>query len=444
MAIPHTSGAPRRARLWALLALVCAVLAAVTLVAEGIVGGLLVLVVGVAGAALTAMGTWWVVSHRGAVRLVGTLLVVAAPVAILLIYARADLWPTALLAIALWAAAVACARTALRAARRPDGMRAVARAAPRNPVLIMNPKSGGGKVGRFGLVEKGEALGARVVLLDPEVVTDVAALARQAVADGADLLGVAGGDGTQARVAEVAAEHDLPFLVISAGTRNHFAMDLGLDREDPARCLDALADGEELRVDLGVVGGQAFVNTASFGVYAEIVQRPEYRDAKADSALAAMPDLLMGYAGTTLDAVTDEKRLEAQQALLVSNNPYTSSEPMGARRSRLDRGELGVLGIRVNNAAQAAEVALRGARAAGLHVLTSRQVVVRSAADRIAVAVDGEALTMPTPVTCSIRPGALRVLVPRLRPGAPAVAPPMQWSEVLALAFNRPGTGRAG
>ncbi|MFF4266937.1 diacylglycerol/lipid kinase family protein [Streptomyces virginiae] len=445
MALPDASGPPRRARLWALLALGCAVLAAVTLVAEGIVGGLLVLVVGIAGAALTAMGTWWVVSHRGAVRLVGTLLMVGAPVAILLIYAQADLWPTALLAIALWAAAVACARTALRAARRPEGMRAAVRTdAPRSPVLIMNPKSGGGKVGRFGLVEKGEALGARVVLLDPEVVTDVAALARRAVADGADLLGVAGGDGTQARVAEVAAEYDLPFLVISAGTRNHFAMDLGLDREDPARCLDALADGEELRVDLGVVGGHAFVNTASFGVYAEIVQRPEYRDAKADSALAALPDLLLGYAGTTLDAVTDEKRLDAQQALLVSNNPYTSSEPMGARRARLDRGELGVLGIRVNNAAQAAEVALRGARAAGLHMLTSRQVVIGSAAERIAVAVDGEALTMPTPVTCSIRPGALRVRVPRGRPGAPAAAPPMQWSEVLALAFARPGAGTAG
>ncbi|MFD7788364.1 diacylglycerol kinase, partial [Streptomyces nojiriensis] len=147
MALPHTSGAPRRARLWALLALVCAVLAAVTLVAEGIVGGLLVLVVGVAGAALTAMGTWWVVSHRGAVRLVGTLLVVGAPVAILLIYAQADLWPTALLAIALWAAAVACARTGLRAARRPAGLRGGARAAPPHPGRVKYPQSGGGGVG---------------------------------------------------------------------------------------------------------------------------------------------------------------------------------------------------------------------------------------------------------------------------------------------------------
>ncbi|KJK48575.1 diacylglycerol/lipid kinase family protein [Streptomyces sp. NRRL F-4428] len=443
MSHSQPAGVPPRARLFALLALVCALGAVVVLAAAGQRGGLVVVVVGVAGAALTAMGTWWVVAHRGPVRLAGALLAVAAPVAILVIYARADLWPTALAAIAVWAAAVVCARTALRAARPPAGMRAVPAERPRKPVLIMNPKSGGGKVGRFGLVEKAEALGARVVLLDPEVVTDVAAVARRAVAEGADLLGVAGGDGTQARVAEVAAENELPFLVVSAGTRNHFAMDLGLDREDPARCLDALTDGEELRVDLGFAGGRAFVNTASFGVYAEVVQLPEYRDAKADSALNALPDLLLGYAGRTLEAATDEMRLEAQQALLVSNNPYSSPEPMsvGARRARLDLGMLGVVGIRVNNAAQAADVALRGARAAGLRVLTSRQVVIRSDAGSIPVAVDGEALTLPTPVTCSIRPGALRVRVPRERPGAPAAGPPMQWRDVLALAFDRARPG---
>lgn len=85
---------------------------------------------------------------------------------------------------------------------------------PNRPFLIMNPRSGGGKVGRFGLVERAEELGARVILLDPSAPADVAVLARQAVADGADLLGVAGGDGTQALVAAVAAEHDLPFLVV--------------------------------------------------------------------------------------------------------------------------------------------------------------------------------------------------------------------------------------
>ena len=156
-------------------------------------------------------------------------------------------------------------------------MPAVPAARPRRPFVIMNPRSGGGKVTKFGLQEKAEALGAEVALLEGPGTVDVAALARQAVADGADLLGVAGGDGTQALVAGIAAEHGLPFLVISAGTRNHFALDLGLDREDPATCLDALTDGEELRVDLGIIGDRTFVNNASFGAYAEVVQSPAYR-----------------------------------------------------------------------------------------------------------------------------------------------------------------------
>ncbi|MFJ6940650.1 diacylglycerol/lipid kinase family protein [Streptomyces sp. NPDC101132] len=434
------AGTPARARWLARLALVCALGALVALVAAFGHSGLVIVVAGLAGVVLGAMGTWWMLSRRGWLRLGGGLLMVAAPLAVLVTFARAGLWPTALTALALWLAGLVCAGTALREVRRPHGMRAAPAPNPRKPVLIMNPKSGGGKVGRFGLVERAEALGARVVLLDPTAVTDVAALARRAVADGADLLGVAGGDGTQAKVAEVAAEHDLPFVVVSAGTRNHFARDLGLDRDDPVRCLDALTDGEELRVDLGVVGGHVFVNTASFGVYAEVVQRPEYRGAQARTALDAMPDLLLGYAGNALDAVTDSRRLEDQQALLISNNPYATPEPMaaGGRRPRLDSGLLGLVAIRVNSAAQAAEVALRGAGAAGLHSLTSARIVVESDAARIPVAVDGEALTVSTPVVCSVRPGVLRVRVPRLRPGPPTAYPPVDWHEILTLALGRP------
>jgi diacylglycerol kinase family enzyme len=162
-------------------------------------------------------------------------------------------------------------------------------APPQHAFVIMNPRLGGGKVARFGLKDKAEALGAEVALLEGPGTVDVAALARQAVADGADLLGVAGGDGTQALVAGIAAEHDLPFLVISAGTRNHFALDLGLDRDNPAACLDALTDGVEQRIDLGVIGGRTFVNNASFGAYAEIVESPAYRDDKRGTTLQVLP-----------------------------------------------------------------------------------------------------------------------------------------------------------
>ena len=230
-------------------------------------------------------------------------------------------------------------------------------------------------------------------------------LARQAVADGADLLGVAGGDGTQALVAGIAAEHDLPFLVISAGTRNHFAMDLGLDRDNPAACLDALtSDGVEQRIDLGVIGGRTFVNNASFGAYAEVVENPAYRDDKRGTTLQVLPDLLNGHRGAKLTARVGDTTITGPQALLVSNDPYELSDIAGlGRRARLDTGTLGVVAVTVNNARQAVGL-LRGARGPGVTTLTADEVVVDADAPEIPVGIDGETVLMPTPVRCTVRP----------------------------------------
>ncbi|MFE1343335.1 diacylglycerol/lipid kinase family protein [Streptomyces sp. NPDC058757] len=447
------AGTARDLARWALAAAGAAV---VVLLSALRGGGLLVLLSGVVGLVAGAVGLWWFVAHRGPLRVAGAALLVGAPVAVLVLYVVGGLWVFALTALGLWGVALGCARAALR---RPGEVLdapapAVAAARPRNAVLIMNPKSGGGKVEKFGLVGKAERLGARVVLLDPSAPADVTALARKAVADGADLLGVAGGDGTQALVAAVAAEHDLPFLVISAGTRNHFAMDLGLDRNDPAACLEALTDGEELRVDLGTVSGRPFVNTVSFGVYADVVQRPEYRDAKAETAFEALPDLLRGGLGDRLDATADATRLPGQQAILVSNNPYAAPDPFGAgagHRTRLDSGRLGVVGVRVDGAAHAAELAVLGTQSTALNVLTARRVEVHGgvtnagvpkAEGTVPVAVDGEALVLPTPVVCELRPGALRVLVPRARPGVVPPPPPLDWRRIIRIAFPDPyGSG---
>ncbi|MFH8614966.1 diacylglycerol/lipid kinase family protein [Streptomyces sp. NPDC017979] len=450
------------ARTLARVALLAAAAVLVVLVVAVGKAGLVVVGAGLVGLVVCAVGGWWFLAYRGVRRLFGAAVAVAAPVAVVVLFTVAGLWLTALVLGACWAATLACARAALRRSdprRTKRARRAVAARRPRRAVLIMNPKSGGGKVGRFGLVERAEARGARVVLLDPAAPADDADLlgvARAAVADGADLLGVAGGDGTQALVAAVAAEHDLPFLVVPAGTRNHFALDLGLDRADPARSLDALTDGEEVRVDLGSVAGRPFVNTVSFGVYADVVQRPEYRDAKAGTALNVMPDLLVGAGGRRLDARVGEEVLSAQQALLVSNNPYASPDVLGGtgRRPRLDSGELGVLGIRVESGAQAADLAVRGSQSTGLTVLTAGRVEVTSGATSaegardvpgegardIPVAVDGEALRMPTPVVCVLRPRALRVLLPRDRAPAVVPAPPVDWRRLLRLAFGRTPT----
>lgn len=423
-------------RLRARLALLAAAAALAALLATLGSGGLLIPLAGVLGLAVSAAGAWVVVAHRGPLRLLGAVLALGAPLAVLVLLTVTGLWLPALVAVALWSAAAVCGRSALRRVRRTSGMRSSPARRPRRAVVIMNPRSGGGKVARFGLVEKAEKLGAEVVLLGGSGHQDVAEIAARAVAGGADALGVAGGDGTQALIAAVAADHDVPLLVVSAGTRNHFAMDLGLDREDPARCLDALTDGEELRVDLGWVAGRPFVNTVSFGVYAEVVQSPQYRDAKAGTALAALPDLLTGHLDERLDAILDGARLNHQQALLVSNNPYASGEPFAlGYRPRLDQGCLGVLAVRVENAGQASALALRGERAPGVRTATAQRVVVGPPAGSMPVAIDGEAVNLPAPVMCTIRPRALRVLVPRGRPGVREPTP-LSWRLLLSLAFG--------
>jgi diacylglycerol kinase family enzyme len=393
------------------------------------------LAVGVAGAAVSLAAAYVFLSRRGVLRWVSFGVFVLAPVAVIVVYAVRGLLAEAVVLAVGWLLASITARLALAGDQQDWRMpEHPAQPPARYPYLIMNPKSGGGKVEKFDLVRKAEDLGAEVFLIGGPEPVDVAEVARKAVAHGADLLGVAGGDGTQALVAAVAAEHGLPFVVISAGTRNHFALDLGLDREDPSGCLGALSDGVELRVDLGMINGQVFVNNASFGAYAEIVESPAYRDDKRNTTLDLLPDLLQGHRGARLRAQADGTAIDAPQALLVANNPYGTGDIAGlGRRARLDRGILGVVGVMVSSAAQAAGL-LRGRHATGLKVLTATQIEITADAPQIPVGVDGESILMPTPVTCSVSPGALRVWVPRDRPGVPAPKPPMNWARLRHLA----------
>jgi diacylglycerol kinase family enzyme len=410
-------------------------------VVAGLRQSLALVLVGLAGLALTLAGVWWALTNKGLVRGLAVALAVAAPLCVLFLYTRARLTWVVLVALGLLALGVAAGRAALRRDAIPERMREYEVAPPRRPYLIMNPRSGGGKVARFGLKDKAQALGAQVALLEGPKVVDVGELARQAVADGADLLGVAGGDGTQALVAGIAAEHGIPLLVISAGTRNHFALDLGLDREDPSRCLDALRDGVELHIDLGFIGDRPFVNNASFGAYAAVVQSPAYRDDKTRTTLDQLPGLLAGQQGPRLVARAGNVTIDGPQAVLVSNNVYGMGDIAGlGRRARLDRGNLGAFAVTVTSAVQAAGL-VRGTQSRGLTRLAAREVVVDAAAPQIPVGVDGEALLLDTPVRCTIRPAALRVRVPRHRPGVPDPKPIMDWNRLWQMALTVPGLG---
>ncbi len=425
------------ARWLARSAFVMMLAAVATLIGFAGLGGLVMVVIGVIGAGLVVAGTYLFLAHRGVLRWIAVAVVIATPIAMIVLFAVHHLIWVALLSVALMVLAAAAGRRALAPAAAGPGMPAREATAPRRAFLIMNPRSGGGKVTTFGLKEKAEARGAEVALLEGPGVVDVAELARRAVAGGADLLGVAGGDGTQALVAGIAAEHGLPFLVISAGTRNHFAMDLGLDRENPAACLDALTDGVEQRIDLGVIGDRTFVNNASFGAYAEIVESPAYRGDKRGTTLEMLPDILSGHRGAQLSATAGDTTITGPQALLVSNGPYEMGDIAGlGRRARLDAGTLGVVAVTVNRALQAATL-LRGARGQGLTTLTAGEVVVDAQVPEIPVGIDGETVMMPTPVRCTIQPKALRVRVPRNRPGIPPPKAALDWPHLRQLASFR-------
>jgi diacylglycerol kinase family enzyme len=392
-----------------------------------------------AGALVVVLAAgFWFLRERGLLRWLALALVLGVPVAVLVVFLANRLVWVAVLAGGLLLAGMAAGHAALQPPPSAWVLPTRDVPAPRRPFLVMNPRSGGGKVVRFALRQRAEDLGAEVALLDGAG-TDVQQLAREAIARGADLLGAAGGDGTQALVAQVAAEHDVPFLVISAGTRNHFALDLGLDRQDPSRCLDALRDGVEARIDLGEVNGRPFVNNASFGAYAEIVENPGYRADKARTALDALPELLRGSRGARLTADADGAVIEAPQALLVSNNPYQASDLAGlGRRARLDRGVLGVIAVRVDSTRQAIGL-LNGASMQGVQWSEAREVLVTSDDGSLPVGIDGETVRLETPVRCTSRPGALRVRLPRTRPGIRPPRARLDWPAVWRLAFDRRG-----
>jgi diacylglycerol kinase family enzyme len=285
----------------------------------------------------------------------------------------------------------------------------------------MNLKSGGGKAERFKLVDLCRERGIEPVVLHPG--DDLHQLAEDAVARGADLLGMAGGDGSQAVVASVASRHHIPFVVVPAGTRNHFALDLGLDRADVPGSLNAYADGVDTVVDLAEVNGHVFVNNASMGVYAKIVQSADYRDAKLQTAAAMLPDLL-GPQATPLDlrfTLPSGEEAVSAQLLLVSNNPYAVARLRGGgTRERLDDGVLGIAFVRVDTTAEAEtlaalEVAGRARHFARWNEWTVSEFEVRSSGP-VEVGVDGEALVLQPPLRFVSRPGALTVRLPRAAP----------------------------
>jgi diacylglycerol kinase family enzyme len=273
---------------------------------------------------------------------------------------------------------------------------------PERPVLFVNPASGGGSAERTGLVEHAGERGIAVRVFGRG--DDLAALVADEVARGADALGVAGGDGSLAVAAAAAQAHDLPFVCIPAGTRNHFALDVGVDRRDVVHALDAFTDALERRIDVAEVNGRVFLNNVSLGVYGDAVRRPTYRDAKARTLLETAAQTL-GPSGAApgLRLVDDRGHTHRDPAVvLVSNNPYSLQPPHApGTRPTLDGGRLGIIVLDKP----------RADLSPGRSWTATRFEVTAPAP--VHAGVDGEAVELVPPLRFAIRPRALRVRVPR-------------------------------
>jgi diacylglycerol kinase family enzyme len=405
-------------RVAALVAILTLVLA-IVLIVMGAAGFWRTVLVTILGLLVIVVGGWYAVSRRGPARTIALIFVLGGIALLVVGFFLIDLSELRLVEIIVVAGiSVACARYALGktpAAEHPVGS-AVGPA--KHPVLIMNPKSGGGKAEKFHLAEECRARGIEPVVL--QLGDDMVQLAEDAIARGADVIGMAGGDGSQALVATVASRHDIPHVVVPAGTRNHLALDLGLDRNDVVGALDAFADGVERRVDLATVNGRVFVNNASLGLYAKIVQSPEYRDAKQKTVAAMLPDLL-GPDAEPLDLQfvgPDGEAHPTAVMILVSNGPYQLDELGGfGTRERMDDGHLGVVAVRIAGAGDATKfIALEQARQvrrfSGWLEWTTPTFRIDSGAP-VEIGIDGEAMTMDPPLLFETNPGALRIRVPR-------------------------------
>jgi diacylglycerol kinase family enzyme len=367
----------------------------------------------VASVAVVLVAGWYALTRRRLLRVAATAVAILAATAVLTIGLPLLLVQIALLLVFALAGRYALGPDAERLFER--GCIAHPVGAARQGVLLINPRSGNGRAITLGIPAECRRHGIEPVLLEPG--DDLHQLAERAVADGADVLGMAGGDGSQAIVASVAVRHGIAFVCVPSGTRNHFALDLGLDREDVLQALDAFTDGVERTIDLGRVNGRVFVNNASLGVYARVVQSDEYRGAKAQTWTRLLPDLLgPAAAPTDLEFDGPDRRPHAGMPLvLVSNNPYRLTRlARTGGRPKLDTGRLGILAARVLDSAHG-PIARR--RLGNLLEWSQTDFEVRSTA-AVPVGLDGEAIVLTPPLRFVSLPGVLRVRLPRAAHGA--------------------------
>lgn len=298
-------------------------------------------------------------------------------------------------------------------------------------VLIINPKSGDGRAIKAKIPQKASKLGITTIITKKG--DSIEGLARKAVSDGAKILGVSGGDGTLGAVAKVAIEENLPLVVLPGGTRCHFARDVGFD---PKEIGDALASfyGIERRVDVGSINGRIFLNNASFGLYADVVDKPDYRNHKVRTTREVLRSLLNGDTPYYALSFTDDKQKKHRHAaqILVGVNAYETVNIFEfGRRRAMNQGILQITAVTKLTDELIGQMmgtivlnqSFEDSNTGHVEQWEAAKFSVNSKSKQLVVGVDGEREEYTAPVTIKILPKALRLMVPpegmRKRPDNP-------------------------
>jgi diacylglycerol kinase family enzyme len=252
---------------------------------------------------------------------------------------------------------------------------------------------------------------------------ELTATARKAATSGVDAVVAAGGDGTVSAVASALVGGDVPLAVLPLGTLNHFARDLGMP-DDLGEAARAIADGERGCVDVGEVNGRTFVNNSSIGLYPLVVKA---RDAeqratghgKYRAMLTAAWRVLRRFPLVTVHLTTDAGVvLTRTPFVFVGNNAYEVSPLALGQRRALDRGHLSLYTMRCRGRLKLFWLTLRAIfqRLDQVDELVNHdagEITVELPHRRVPVALDGEVVTIATPLRYAIRAGALPVVRPR-------------------------------
>lgn len=295
--------------------------------------------------------------------------------------------------------------------------------------VLLNTSSGPSRTG-LALAEVEAAFTA--VGLKAEIVTmgsgvEVRAFVAERVRMGFGCVVAAGGDGTVRIAGAALAGSDTALGVIPAGTFNHFARDMHLPVELLA-AVQVIAEGNTTRIDVGDVNGHAFLNNSSLGFYPTLVmERERSMQRGVSKTLSLAPAALRAmwrFPNTTVRLLTEETGFVTRTPFVfVGNNRYQFSGLQAGSRQTLGGGVLhlcAVAGTGRITLLKSVALALAGRidSAPAVIDMDVRWTRIETMRRLVTVALDGEVTRIRSPLVYTIRPGALKVLVPARSGGA--------------------------